>query len=145
MVEAKEHGSLLEDNDPSSTTFQKGEKVEITSQDTNSGKVERASGVEQGSEKAPQEFEGNDKDLETKTGSEQKEGAEEAAEEFEGSKKAISDDFKFAKGSDKKVASAEGASKDFGNYREQIRAAMRGGIAQPINKPEFKGNQGLNK
>ncbi len=134
--------SLLE-SDESGDTFGNGAEQKITSKDNHSGKVRNERS--QGSENSQQSYDGNDKEVDTKTGNERGEGSEKAEQEYTGNDKPVSDNFKFSKGGDKSVAAAKGADKEFSNYRSKIRAAMRGGIATPIDKPEFKGNQGLNK
>ena len=128
---------------PESTTIEKGDKQEISSQDDHSKQSNTVR--KQGSENAEESYDGSDKEVETKSGNKRKEGSDEAEQEYTGTEEAVSDNFEHTKGSDKTIPAAKGADKNFANYRSQIRAAMRGGIAAPIDKPEFKGNQGLNK
>lgn len=134
---------LLNEEGPETTNIGSGDEQKIASKDDHSGEVKHDR--KQGAENAEESYDGSDKEVETKTGNKREQGSDKAEEEYTGSDKAVSDNFKHSSGSEKTVASAEGASKDFSNYRSRIRAAMRGGVVTPIDKPEFKGNQGLNK
>lgn len=145
LIEEQESkkSKLNEESGPSDTAISKGDKIEVTSQDDHSGQVKQDHG--QGSSEAPKSYEGNKQSVNADVKNNRKEGSEEAEEEFTGSDKPVSDNFKMKKGSNKTVAAAQDADKDFANYRERIRAAMRGGLVKPIDKPEFKGNKGLNE
>lgn len=134
---------INEEAGPADVAISKGDKIEITSQDGHSGKVKQTYG--QGSSEAPKSYDGNDQSVNKDVKNDRKEGSEKAEEKFTGSDKPVSDNFKMKKGSNKTVAAAQDADKDFANYRERIRAAMRGGLVKPIDKPEFKGNKGLNE
>jgi hypothetical protein len=142
-IEESERKTLKEESGPEATSIQSGEEVKITSKDDHSGQVKHDR--KQGAENAEDSYDGSDKEVETKTGNKRDSGSEKAEEEYTGSKEPVSDDFKHSKGSNSSVAAAQDADKDFSNYRSKIRAAMRGGLVTPIDKPEFKGNQGLNK
>ena len=141
--EFKKGQKLNEESGPAETAIQKGDEQSISSKDDHSAQVKQDHG--EGSSEAPQTYDGNDKSVNTDVKNDRKEGSDEAEEEFTGNDKPISDNFKMNKGSNTTVASAEGADKDFASYREKIRAAMRGGLVKPIDKPEFQGNKGLNK
>jgi hypothetical protein len=147
LIEEQENGkgkiSLNEESGPEDTEIKQGSEQKIVSKDDHSSKVKQSYG--QGSTEANKSYEGNDKSVNDEVKNSRSEGSEESEEAFTGSDKAISDNFKMKKGSEKTVSASEGASKEFANYREKIRAAMRGGLATPINKPEYTGNTGLNK
>ena len=76
--------------------------------------------------------------MDTKTGSKRDSGAEKAEEEFKGSEKAVSDNFKHSKGGKDKVAAAEGADKEFAEFRKRVRKAMGLSLTDKKNK----GNDG---
>ena len=141
--ENKKNSKLNEETGPAETAIQKGDEQSIKSKDDHSKQVKQDHG--EGSSEAPKSYDGNDKSVNTEVNNERKEGSDQAEEEFTGSDKPVSDNFKMNKGSNKTVASAEGADKDFASYRQKIRAAMRGGLVKTIDKPEFQGNKGLNK
>lgn len=138
--DAKTGKKLNESGPEDNTGFDKGKEVGPSSKDDHSEPVKRVR--QSGANEAPRSYDGNDKDLDSKTGNERKPGAENAPEEFEGSEKAISDNHKRKAGGKATVPAAEGAAKEFGAFRERIRSAMYGAGGLSLNDKLNKGNDG---
>ena len=118
--------------------FKAGEAAGVLSKDDHSKPVKRDH--EAGASEAPQKYEGNDKELETKTGSKREAGADKAADKFEGTDKAANDDTKQERTENGlgKAPVAKGASKTFAEFRDKIRAKMGLALDDKLNK----GNDG---
>lgn len=120
--------------------FDKGKEVGPVSQDDHSSPVKTVR--KSGADDAPKSYDGNDKGLDAETGNERDPGAEKAPEKFEGSEKAVSDNHKRKDGSKSTVPAAEGAAKEFADFRDRIRNAMYGVGGIKLDDKMNKGNDG---
>ena len=137
-IEEAEKKDLLNEHGPEDNAgFQSGKDVGFQSKDDHSNPVKRVR--DSGVQDAPMSFDGNDKDLDTKTGNERNPGSDESPDEFDADNTPISDNHKRRKGGSGTIPAAEGAAKDFAAFRDKIRTAMFG---LSLSDKKNKGNDG---
>ena len=137
-IEEADKKALLSESGPEDNAgFSSGKEIGIVSRDDNSAPVKRVR--DSGANDAPQSYDGNDKDLDTKTGNVRDPGAIKSPDEFDADNTPISDNHRRRKGGKGKIPAAEGASKEFSDFRSKIREAMFG---LNLSDKKNKGNDG---